>query len=539
VQITNKIRFLGVEIRHTYGESLRESFGVVDEGVKAKYNRINAAHIDMFHRKQLISTVLIPSYNHLFMAFGVQQDICDKLDKMVIKLLWTKKKEGRVKQGRRLVAKGRICASHQMGGLQMDPARVTARALLLNSLQRLLGQCGLGAEQKTFMFRLLQRDLETIQSSDLTELTKMAGEKIWLKNGTKLKKKSPFMSQMLLAMANMQYLNSMDRNTWLTAPVAGHECSPPLYVITEQEGSLLSQAGITHVAQLFAEGELTGRLEHADAELTGRINPRHGHLIFKCKKLRKELSKKRWPLGGAPAGSFAQCLRGKKWSGVFRKMSRNAVDNKLPGPPSYFTRRKDGIPVPPLDRFMKGYTNIFKLKLSSKTLENSFLIMNRQVWTSQKQHLSTVQNEETADDSCMLCGGVETTMHLVFECPEYSEPLWNILQQGINAMLQAQHGTHPTITLHAYNIMYNDQLQGLPKDCAGQIHTLIQEIKRNIIFRRCQRLVHNRGVRVDRRRVGCHAIMNVQRLISLRAYQGKKEGQLRFLLNALNQIVHE
>jgi thymidylate synthase len=159
--------------------------------------------------------------------------------------------------------------------------------------------------------------------------------------------------------------------------------------------------------------------------------------------------------------------------------------------------------------------------------------MNRQVWTNQKQHLSTVQNEENADDSCILCGGVENTMHLIFECQAYAEPLWALLQRAINSLLRGMRGDHPGITLHAYNIMYNKNLQGITGSCADQIHTLIQEIKRNMVFRRCNRMIHNRGVRVDQHRITCHLMLSIQRLIALREFQGKGAGHL----NDLHDII--
>jgi hypothetical protein len=56
----------------------------------------------------------------------------------------------------------------------------------------------------------------------------------------------------------------------------------------------------------------------------------------------------------------------------------------MPGPLSFFTRRRHGIPVPALDQFMTGYKNLFKMDIPSKTLQNSYLVMNRQVWTNEK-----------------------------------------------------------------------------------------------------------------------------------------------------------
>jgi hypothetical protein len=239
--------------------------------------------------------------------------------------------------------------------------------------------------------------------------------------------------------------------------------------------------------------------------------------------------------GAKPAGGFAQCLKGKKWSYIYRRLNRSNIDQSMARPPSYFTRRREGIPVPSLDRFMRGYTNILKMKLSSKTLENSFLVMNRQVWTNQKQHLSTVQrgpDEEQASDKCVHCEQIENTLHLLFECEKYAEPLWQLLKQGINAMLQESTGRN-NVVLHAYNVMYNEKIAGLTGTFADKIHILIQEIKRNIVFRRCQRQIQNRNVRIDWHRIRCHLVICMQRLIKLREFQGKSSVHLENLIDKI------
>jgi hypothetical protein len=310
-------------------------------------------------------------------------------------------------------------------------------------------------------------------------------------------------------------------------------------MINEQEGQLLKQSGLTHVAQIFQEDDLSGQLTHGDADLAQRLGQGEGQLIFKCKKLREALSSKRWPLGASPAGNFAHCLKTKKWSTIFRRLRRENADSKMEGPPAFFTRRRDGIPVPTLAKFMQGYTNILKMKLSSKTLENSFLIMNRQVWTNQKQFLSNRQGEEGGEegtDKCNLCNSTENSLHLLFECEVYAEPLWNLLQQAINGLLQQRLGGHPGVTLHAYNIMYNNNIQGLPKDCGDQFYTLVQEIKRNIVFRRVKRITTNAGLRIDHHRIKCHMTLNIQRLISLREFQGKGSELLGDLLTQIQNM---
>jgi hypothetical protein len=65
-----------------------------------------------------------------------------------------------------------------------------------------------------------------------------------------------------------------------------------------------------------------------------------------------------------------------KFSGLYHRMCREVAVSQRPGPPSYFTRRKDGISTPNLESFMMGYKKLFKMDILSKTLENSYLIMN-------------------------------------------------------------------------------------------------------------------------------------------------------------------
>jgi hypothetical protein len=147
-------------------------------------------------------------------------------------------------------------------------------------------------------------------------------------------------------------------------------------------------------------------------------------LIMKCKNFRSLLHGRR-VTGGTALGSFIHITEGIKYSGLYRKLSRGARDASLPGLPSYFTRGKDGITVPALHLFMTGYKNLFKMDISSKTLENSYLVMDRQVWTNKNNFFSRNggQGGEHLDDSCKLCENKESTMHLMFEGGNYSESL--------------------------------------------------------------------------------------------------------------------
>ena len=384
IKVVTELKYLGIELRSTHEQSMNASFVAVMGSVGAKYERINSSYCDLFHRRQLIQTVICPSFNHIYMAFGSSKPTEDTIDGMVSRLLWTRKQDGEVKAKRRLIAKNRIGASFEMGGLQLQSSMDTSQGLMLNTLNRLRQQTMLDENEQMFYSKLMIAKLRNSNIPNLNDLFKYAGCKIWQNYSNRLKTKSPILSQMFNSYSQMLKLNEESRESWLTAPISGHTLSPDLFRITEADGFYLGHNGITHVSQLFGECYFTGGIQIGENANLPQNVMQDEFLTNKCKALRQTLALKRLPTTARPLGSFIQIAESTKWSGLFRSLNRKNIDNNMPGPPAYFTRRRDGIPVPSLHRFMGGYTNLFKLNLSSKTLENSFNTLNRTVWTNQK-----------------------------------------------------------------------------------------------------------------------------------------------------------
>jgi hypothetical protein len=95
IQVVTEFRYLGVQIRTSYKESMRASYEAVYEGITTKCNRLYASRVDLFHRRQIIKTVVIPSYNHIFMSFGPCEEACKKIDGEIIKLFWNGRQQGK------------------------------------------------------------------------------------------------------------------------------------------------------------------------------------------------------------------------------------------------------------------------------------------------------------------------------------------------------------------------------------------------------------------------------------------------------------
>jgi hypothetical protein len=94
------------------------------------------------------------------MVFGHKPQWGEEIDQMILKLLWTKKREGQVHKGRTLVAKNGSPWISPTVDLKYLFSKEIAEGLLLNTLQRLNMQQDAPKGQKTFLLKLLYRTLQ-------------------------------------------------------------------------------------------------------------------------------------------------------------------------------------------------------------------------------------------------------------------------------------------------------------------------------------------------------------------------------------------
>ncbi len=99
-------------------------------------------------------------------------------------------------------------------------------------------------------------------------------------------------------------------------------------------------------------------------------------------------------------------------------------------------------------------------------------------------------------------------MHLMFECSNYSEPLWAILENLVKETIWTMGNWEIEFNgrLHAFLEMYNIST-GVPAKYTGDVMVLIQKIKRNIIYHRFRRETDGVGItRFDRPRLLAHLL---------------------------------
>ena len=199
-----------------------------------------------------------------------------------------------------------------------------------------------------------------------------------------------------------------------------------------------------------------------------------------------------------------------KLSKLYRSLKLQQEDRLLPGPPSFFTRRKDGYSLPPLHVYMAGYKTCMSLDMPSKTKEVTFNTLNRQIWTNQKGHFMAVNRGEEQSSKCVLCDKTENTMHLLFECEKYSELVWYHMTRLIQQLY-----SNPNIVIHAYNVMYCVANMSVPQKHRSDFQVLIEETKRDIIRRHFLRIQTPSlsKVKYNKQKILAHIILTCNKII--------------------------
>jgi hypothetical protein len=135
ISLTSK--HLGIHLAKTIEATIKATMEAIDP--KAIKRRILATTppTDILHRAVLIYMALIPIYNHVMMALPVGKPYIDELQKEVLKFLWTRQQEGQSKQKQRLVAKIRLGAGLEMGGLGIQSIENTVQGFQQNLVQKI------------------------------------------------------------------------------------------------------------------------------------------------------------------------------------------------------------------------------------------------------------------------------------------------------------------------------------------------------------------------------------------------------------------
>jgi len=237
----------------------------------------------------------------------------------------------------------------------------------------------IGDSKMPFVASLFERFLNQRQVDRIKELVQVGGSQIYGLLADRSRRYSTFFSQVFRSMSKLVRLVEEGDN-WAETSLAGHGASAEVQIISLAEALVLKHHGIINVSQLFCKYEdRAGRDLSKDTAYPRELEVGYPGIVGKCKHLRNEIRKEmvgKQLQTSTVHKSFFLKENLSRLSIKYRKWVRQDTDSTIPGPPSYFTRQREGIIVPDMEEYKKGYRSIIRMDIPSKTKETAYLILN-------------------------------------------------------------------------------------------------------------------------------------------------------------------
>jgi hypothetical protein len=366
------------------------------------------------------------------------------------------------------------------------------------------------------------------------------GPQEWMKTSTRIENINPMLGEAFKSMAGFLRKLEDSHEDWHHAPIWGHSKAHKLFPFYPADIATLQTLRINTVSQIF-ETHLSGGIDKdISPELITALQDypslRHKLRLFSQAFLRMPFRQK----FASPRSILASLIQlDTNMSRRYKLLCRDILDTEIKVAPAYQTRIRDNIHIrPTVHTFNNAYQLLRLPLLTSKTRETAFQVLNRTIWTNNKAYKSRMRN----DPNCERCGQIETMEHTLCECLYYAQCLWSRLGEVFTSYLNSISEEHvPRVEYTQLNIIYNVPhpsvlLHVNDKLSRNTLLVLVQEIKRDIIFRRMNLPPSARQISSSQR-LSAHLHSTLHRLQSYLKYIGlMKYGKALTMIDELIEI---
>ncbi len=494
VNTPTTIKYLGIQLSTTLKDTINNTIHAVQSKSVRRRILATSTPTDMLHRSILLNRTLIPLYTHIFMSLPAFPDHIQQICTDITNFMWQKMSDGVLRNKRKLVAKMRLSASYEMGGLQLINIPDMVEGLQINLIQKLVKKGSTYIIYKKIVDQLLSR----LRLPSLEQHVQSLGPIIWKYTSTRLLPHNQLLSQAFAAVSKLLVLLERKPDNMLYLPICGHSLSPELYKLTSADALLLQESGLFTVSQLFSTSDRYTLLSTFNSTIpTLHSIQNKMWLITKLQKLHEKLVAFPQLSLQNNSASYLSILsiliNGQNLSQLYKKLTCLERDQAISVPPAYLTRLNDNIPTIPLQDFKKSYDIVSHPLLSSKTKEIAFQTLNRTLWTNNKAFKSGIHNTPL----CPFCQQTETMEHLLADCDEYSGPRWENLSKCMTSALREYMTSSSAAAPLTYrSIFFHQEIPTLrtyklPINIRQSIQLLIHETRRHIYNRRISSTIDN------------------------------------------------
>ncbi len=160
------------------------------------------------------------------------------------------------------MAKKRLGAGLELGGLGIQPLENTVQGFQQNLLQKLYRR-GNQPGTRSLLPHIVNRLLLRVNRPSVEDHVERLGPQQWNFTAARLEQKNRMFAQAFRAVAALLTLYEVDKDGWHNAAIFGQTKASKLYPFTMAEAELLRDWDVVVISQLFNTNALTGMLDRS------------------------------------------------------------------------------------------------------------------------------------------------------------------------------------------------------------------------------------------------------------------------------------